>query len=68
MDNVVLLPGVGAVPEITEPEIDLEAILAQQGDLLLRWRVLGEELKRRAEYPLPFDLALELQDLINATA
>jgi hypothetical protein len=45
---------------------DIDAILAQQNDLLMRWRGFGEELKRRFG-PMPIDLALELSDLLNST-
>ena len=67
MGELVGFPGVAEVSEVTKPELDPDEIIAQQNDLLARWRVLGEELTRRAEHPLPFDLALELRDLIDET-
>ena len=47
-------------------DLDIDAILAQQNDLLRRWRGFGEELKRRFG-PMPVDIALELSDLLNDT-
>lgn len=69
MGEIALFPGVAEVfadPEV-EPELDPGTILARQSGLLLRWKVLGEELQRRAEHPLPFDLALDLHDLLDET-
>jgi hypothetical protein len=66
--TIKLFPGVA---EVADPkpgiEIDLDAILDRQADLLERWKILGREIQRRAERPLPFDIALELQDLIDET-
>jgi hypothetical protein len=56
--------------EITDDEMlpfEPSEDLCRQADLLARWKVFGRELRRRAEYPLPFDLALELHDLIDET-
>jgi hypothetical protein len=44
----------------------IDAILARQNDLLMRWRTFGEELKRCLG-PMPIDIALELTDLLNDT-
>ena len=64
MGELVRLPGVTEVPSV-EDDFDLDAVLDRQADLLARWKVFGEEIKRRAEHPLPIDLALELYDLLN---
>lgn len=65
MGEIVLLPGTSEVPATPdEPEPDLEEICVQQAELIEIWKDFGTELKRRSEYPLPFDLALELYDLL----
>jgi len=65
--RILQFPNTVEIAMDSEPEIDFEVLATQQSDLLFRWRTFGEELKRRAECPIPFDLSLELYDLINAT-
>jgi hypothetical protein len=59
------LAEVFAVTE-AEPEIDLDAVLGRQSDLLARWKILGEELRRRT-YDLPADIRFEIAELIRET-
>jgi hypothetical protein len=66
MGERVLLPGVvEGLKAPDEPEPDLGEICEHRADLLARWKVFGEELKRRAERPLPLDLEIELSDLLR---
>jgi hypothetical protein len=69
MGKIILFHGVSEVlaAHDSEPALDLDAVLVHQSDLLVRWKAFGEELKRRSECPLPFDLALDLYDLLNET-
>jgi hypothetical protein len=64
VENVALFPGVNEVHEEQEYEPDYEEICAHQADIIARWKELGREIMRRAEVPLPFDLALDLNDLL----
>jgi hypothetical protein len=68
MGTIILLPGVDEISVLDELEFSLEEICEHQADLLARWRVFGEELKRRAERPLPLDLEIELHDLLRIDA
>ena len=65
--KVLRFPGVDVIDD-TEPEapLDLDEIVLRQQDLLARWRVFGSEIKRRL-YDVPFDLALELDELMRAS-
>jgi hypothetical protein len=63
MSEVVLFPGIREIAEVGEPEIDPEIILKLDIQLE-RWRALGTEWKRRVD-GVPFDLALELSDLLR---
>jgi hypothetical protein len=65
--KITMFPGVAEVPAAQEIEPDLDESYARQQDLLARWAAFGEELKRRAEYPLPLGLEIELADLLNQT-
>jgi hypothetical protein len=66
MGEIMPFPGLTEISEVPEDELDLDATCARQSDLLARWVALGSELKRRVEH-LPFDVSLELCDLINET-
>ena len=65
--TVIIFPGVDVV-EGTELEapLDLEEIVLRQQDLQARWQVFGSEIKRRL-YDVPFDLTLELNELMRAS-
>jgi hypothetical protein len=64
MGKIAMFPGTVEVSEAPAPEIDLDALLDQQSDLLLRWRLLGEELHRRV-YDIPFDIRFEIDVLLR---
>lgn len=64
MGDVALFPGVEEVPEMPEYEPDYQEICAHQADVIERWKDLAREITRRIEVPLPFDLALDLDDLL----
>jgi hypothetical protein len=65
MGSITLFPGTVEISAVPEPEIDLDARVDQQADLLVRWRTFGEEVRRLTEQPLPFALALELRELLD---
>ena len=65
MGDVAQFPGAVGAHAVTQEEFDLAAAFEWQCDLLVRWKVFGEEVKRRGECPLPFDLALELAELLR---
>jgi len=68
-DHTVLrFPDVDVIDD-TEHEalLDLEEIVSRQQDLLACWLVFGFKIKRRL-YDVPFDLALELDELMRASA
>jgi hypothetical protein len=62
--EIALFPGVAVVPAVEDECAGLNII--RVFDLLARWAVFGEEIKRRVEQ-VPFDLQLELYDLLVAT-
>jgi hypothetical protein len=62
--EIALFTGVAVVPEIEDEFAERD--VAFLSDLLARWAVFGEEIKRRVEH-VPFDLQLDLYDLLIAT-
>jgi hypothetical protein len=62
--SIVLFPGVAEVAEEkSADEITLDDLVLRQQELISRWHDLGSEFKRRVD-GIPFDLALELSDLL----
>jgi hypothetical protein len=59
MGDVTLFPGVVAITEIGEPQINCDEIILLQNILIERWRALGRV------YDIPPDLRFELSELIR---
>jgi hypothetical protein len=64
--TVILFPNVDEITAADGPELDLNALVLQQGDLLGRWRDAGTEVKRLT-YDLPIGLLFEIAELIRLT-
>lgn len=60
--EIFLFPGVTEVAVV-----DFGAVIDQQSDLLMRWRDLGSEFRRRL-YNIPSDLSFELSELLWETS
>ena len=62
MTKVVFFLGTTEVSVVPEIELDLDAMLVRQSDLLQCWQAFGAEITRRV-YDLPLDLRFEMEEL-----